>query len=217
MSTSKPRIWESPAEPEDDARTLSEPIVLFAGGAERVCASVRDIEAVLSHHVRHAIGRSGAALDDPDLLRDEYERVGELLIGLEGGALAADDPELDELVFSPCAIQAEWGPVLSVLLGSPVAGTDAVFGQTQVRHGIPAAYELVAQVVGDTVARDLCLTGRTVDAVEALRIGLVSRVCEPGDVLETARALAADLAELPGAAETKRRALARQPEVFGWP
>ncbi|NIR40609.1 MAG: enoyl-CoA hydratase/isomerase family protein [Actinobacteria bacterium] len=104
---------------------------------------------------------------------------------------------------------------LALMCDLRVAGTDAVFGQTQVRHGIPAAYELVAQVVGDTVARDLCLTGRTVDASEALRIGLVSRVCEPGDVLETARALAADLAERPGAADTKRRALTLQPDVFG--
>jgi enoyl-CoA hydratase/carnithine racemase len=52
----------------------------------------------------------------------------------------------------------------------------------------------LARVCGVGVAKDLILTGRTVDAEEALRLGLVSAVYEPGEllerVLETARRLA---------------------------
>lgn len=103
---------------------------------------------------------------------------------------------------------------LALMCDIRLAGTDARFGQTQVRHGIPAAYELVAHVVGDTMARDLCLTGRTVDADEALRIGLVQRLCEPARVVDEARAVTADIAELPGAEDTKRRAVALQPGLF---
>ena len=49
---------------------------------------------------------------------------------------------------------------------------------------------LLPEVVGEAHARDLLLTGRVVDADEALRIGLVSRVLDPAtfldDVLEIA-------------------------------
>jgi len=47
------------------------------------------------------------------------------------------------------------------------------------------------------VALDLILTGRPVDAAEALRIGLVSRVSAPGDALATAVALAHEISALP--------------------
>jgi enoyl-CoA hydratase len=54
---------------------------------------------------------------------------------------------------------------------------------------------LLPEVVGEAQARDLLLTGRVVDADEALRIGLVSRVLEPAtfldDVLEIADGIAA--------------------------
>jgi enoyl-CoA hydratase len=53
----------------------------------------------------------------------------------------------------------------------------------------------LARVCGLGVAKDLILTGRIVDAEEALRIGLVSALYEPGELMErvseTARALAA--------------------------
>jgi enoyl-CoA hydratase len=62
-------------------------------------------------------------------------------------------------------------------------------------HAGMAATYLLPQVVGEAAARDLLLTGRTVDAEEALRLGLVSRVL-PDDtfleaVLETAGQVAA--------------------------
>lgn len=60
--------------------------------------------------------------------------------------------------------------------------------------GMAATY-LLPDVVGEAHARDLLLTGRVVDADEALRLGLVSRVVEPAsfldEVLETAAGIAA--------------------------
>jgi len=54
---------------------------------------------------------------------------------------------------------------------------------------------LLPNVVGPAHARDLLLTGRVVDADEALRLGLVSRVHEPAalldEVLDTAAGIAA--------------------------
>jgi enoyl-CoA hydratase len=61
-------------------------------------------------------------------------------------------------------------------------------------HAAMAATYLLPNLVGAAHARDLLLTGRVVDADEALRLGLVSRVV-PADgfldeVLDTARGIA---------------------------
>ena len=60
--------------------------------------------------------------------------------------------------------------------------------------GMAATY-LLPDVVGPAAARDLLLTGRTVEAAEALRLGLVSRVIDPAgfraEVLEAAEGIAA--------------------------
>jgi len=62
-------------------------------------------------------------------------------------------------------------------------------------HAGMAGTWLLPEIVGAAAARDLLLTGRVVDAAEALRLGLVSRVLEPDtfldDVLVTAREVAA--------------------------
>jgi enoyl-CoA hydratase/carnithine racemase len=62
-------------------------------------------------------------------------------------------------------------------------------------HAGMAGTYLLPNVVGPAHARDLLLTGRTVDADEALRLGLVSRVIEPAafrdEVLATAEGIAA--------------------------
>jgi enoyl-CoA hydratase len=62
-------------------------------------------------------------------------------------------------------------------------------------HAGMAGTWLLPNVVGPAHARDLLLTGRVVEADEALRLGLVSRVIEPAsfldEVLETAAGIAA--------------------------
>jgi len=74
-----------------------------------------------------------------------------------------------------------------------VAGESARFGQPEVGLGIiPAAggtYRL-PRIVGAGRARELILTGRIIDADEALAIGLVNRVVPDERVLEEARATA---------------------------
>src|SRR3954452_8335788 len=53
---------------------------------------------------------------------------------------------------------------------------------------------LLPEVVGEAHARDLLLTGRVVDADEALRIGLVSRVLDPASFLDDVLEIAAGIA-----------------------
>ncbi|MBW1989396.1 MAG: enoyl-CoA hydratase/isomerase family protein [Deltaproteobacteria bacterium] len=56
--------------------------------------------------------------------------------------------------------------------------------------GVPA----LARLAGTSVAADLILTARAVDAAEALSLGLVNRVSEPGDALAHALCLAREIA-----------------------
>lgn len=65
------------------------------------------------------------------------------------------------------------------------------------RRGLAAEFGaswLLPRLIGVENALDLMLSGRVFDADEAHRLGLVSRVVEPDDLLPAARAYAADLA-----------------------
>ena len=72
-------------------------------------------------------------------------------------------------------------------------------------------YAPLHDLVGGAVARELCLTGRAVDADEALRMGLVSHVVPPDDLNATAMALAVQTATAPREVllRTKAKALRR--------
>ncbi len=105
---------------------------------------------------------------------------------------------------------------LAAMCDFGLAATTAIFGQPQVRFGAPALYELMRAVIGTGPAREMCLTGRRYDAREALAIGLVNRVVEPGELLESATAVAREIATLPEGmpAIAKRSFLAQQPRLF---
>jgi enoyl-CoA hydratase len=67
------------------------------------------------------------------------------------------------------------------------AATTAKLGQPEVNLGIFPGWggtQRLARVCGLGVAKELILTGRVVDAEEALRIHLVNGVFEPGELLE---------------------------------
>ena len=89
------------------------------------------------------------------------------------------------------------------------ASSRAKFGQPEISLGIIpgwGATQRLARVCGLGIAKDLILTGRTIDADEALRIGLVSEIADPvlERALETARALAS---QSPGALRAAKAAL----------
>jgi enoyl-CoA hydratase len=111
-------------------------------------------------------------------------------------------------------------PVIAAVEGYAVAGglelalwcdlrvvaSDATFGVFCRRWGVPlidGGTVRLPRIVGRGVAMDLVLTGRPVDADEALRIGLASRVVPPGAARQTAEELALSLTRFP--ATTMRR------------
>ncbi len=83
-----------------------------------------------------------------------------------------------------------------------VAASDAVFGVFCRRWGVPlidGGTVRLTRLLGQGHAMDLILTGREVRAQEAQRMGLVNRLCEPGQALDEALALAEQLARFPQA------------------
>jgi enoyl-CoA hydratase len=77
-----------------------------------------------------------------------------------------------------------------------IAAENAKFGQPEVNLGVIPGYagtQRLPRIVGPGIAADLILTGRTIDAQEALRIGLVSRVVPQAELLETAHKTASQI------------------------
>jgi enoyl-CoA hydratase len=78
-----------------------------------------------------------------------------------------------------------------------LASETAKFGQPEVNLGLMPGYggsQRTARLLGRGMAMYLCLTGETIDAREALRIGLVERVFPAADLLSEARRIAALIA-----------------------
>lgn len=81
-----------------------------------------------------------------------------------------------------------------------VAAEDAVFGCFERRWGVPlvdGGTQRLPRLVGGSRAMDMILTGRPVDATEALEMGLANRVVPSGSELVAAVALARRIAEFP--------------------
>ncbi|WP_043532071.1 enoyl-CoA hydratase-related protein [Litchfieldella xinjiangensis] len=81
-----------------------------------------------------------------------------------------------------------------------IAGRGARFGQPEAKVGImPGAggTQRLVRAVGKFRAMYMCLTGETILAEEAYQVGLVSKLVEDNEVMNEARAMAEQIAELP--------------------
>jgi len=95
------------------------------------------------------------------------------------------------------------GCELSMCADFRVVAENAKMGQPEILLGIiPGAggTQRLTRLVGPAKAKDLCFTGRFVDAGEALRIGLADVVVPANEVYATAVAMASTYAAGPGVA-----------------
>ena len=128
-----------------------------------------------------------------------------------GADLTISDAEraaVSDLVYDCCeTIVTRPGPVIAVLTGPAVGGGAQLAAASDLRIAGPAARLrftgppglnltvgawLLPDLVGRAAAMDLVLTGRWVEAAEALALGLVNRVCDDPELV--AGQIAAELA-----------------------
>lgn len=91
------------------------------------------------------------------------------------------------------------GCELALMCDLVIAADNAKFGQPEITLGLmPGAggTQRLARSVGKAKTMDMVLTGRMIDASEAERIGLVSRVVPADELVETAVAVAQKMAAL---------------------
>ncbi len=70
-----------------------------------------------------------------------------------------------------------------------LAADNAQFGQPEIKLGVMPGMggsQRLARYVGKAKAMEMCLTGRMMDAAEAERCGLVSRIVPAADLVEEA-------------------------------
>jgi enoyl-CoA hydratase len=144
---------------------------------------------------------------------DGYFCAGADLEAVREGRMSAVPPGEGPGPMGPTRLQLS-KPVIAAVEGHAVAGglelalwcdlriasETAVFGVFCRRWGVPlvdGGTVRLPRVVGQGVALDLVLTGRSVDAAEAVRIGLANRVVPAGLALDAAEELAHQLAALP--------------------
>lgn len=79
-----------------------------------------------------------------------------------------------------------------------IAGDNAKFGQPEITLGVMPGMggsQRLTRFVGKSKAMDMCLTGRMMDAEEAERAGLVSRIVPVGELVGEALKAATKIAE----------------------
>ena len=90
------------------------------------------------------------------------------------------------------------GCELAMMCDFIIAADTAKFGQPEITLGVMPGMggsQRLTRLVGKSKAMDMCLTGRTMDAAEAERAGLASRVVPAAELMKEATAAAAKIAE----------------------
>jgi len=178
-------------------------VLVVAGRGRAFCAG-NDIAEMgaITPEAAEALARRQAAL------MDRFARLPQVtLAAIDGYALGG-------------------GLMLAVAQDVRIASDRSRFALPEVTLGFNPAYGIarLLDVAGGAHGRDLLLTGRTVHASEALRMGLVNRVVAAPTLEASAAAWAADIAKSPreGLAATKRivrdlatGARSTEPESYG--
>ncbi|HJV42604.1 crotonase/enoyl-CoA hydratase family protein [Caulobacter sp.] len=173
--------------------------------AQALRAAFQAFEADESQHVAVLFGEGGAFCAGADLSAlEDPTRAHEL----DPSGAGAGPMGPSRLLLSKPLIAAVAGPAvaggleLALLADLRVVEETAVFGVFCRRWGVPlidGGTVRLPRAIGMSRALDMILTGRPVDAREALDMGLANRVVAPGQARVAAEALARQIAAFPQA------------------
>lgn len=155
-------------------------VAILHGAGDAFCAGA-DLHAVGDPTRRNELTSDGSGLGPMGPTRMALSKP--LIAAISGHAVAG-------------------GLELALLADMRVADESAVFGVFCRRWGVPlidGGTVRLPRLIGMGRSLDMILTGRAVDATEALQIGLVNRVVAKGEVLHTTRELARQIAAFPQA------------------
>lgn len=178
-------------------------VVVLSGRGRAFCAGNDLTEmAAVGPEAAEALARRQAAL------LDRFARLPQVtLAAIDGFALGG-------------------GLMLAVAQDLRMASDRARFGLPEVTLGFNPAYGIarLLDVAGGAHGRDLLLTGRTIHASEALRMGLVNRVVAAPTLEASAQAWATEIARSPRSALAATKEIVRslrpsargaEPETYG--
>src|SRR2546428_5728956 len=163
------------------------------GEALNECVSRREVVAIVFDAAADARAFSaGVAVEEhvPETvfqMLDSFHSVFRLLAQISRPVIAVvDGPALG----GGCELVAACDIV--------IAGERARFGQPEIKLGVfpPVAAILLPRIIGAKKAREMILTGDTIDATEALRLGLANYVVPSTDVQQKANEVLSKLREL---------------------
>lgn len=175
----------------DKKNALSLEVVNALSGRFDEAADIGDLRCVILR------GQGDCFVAGADIAQLRERRAEESLQGINSGLFR----KIEEFPLPVIAAVHGWalggGMELAMACDLRIAAESARFGQPELNLGIlPAAGGMhrLPALVGMGMAKDLVLTGRILDAQEALRAGLVSRVVPDEKLLDEALAAARAIA-----------------------
>ena len=151
-------------------------VIIITGSGEKAFCSGADLKE------RATLG--------PDQVREYIYTIRNLFTSIE---------ELNKPVIAAVnGIALGGGTELALASDIRIASSTANMGLTETRLAIiPGAggTQRLPRLVGKGKAKELIFTGQRIDAQEALKIGLVNKICEPQDLLAECQKMAAMICE----------------------
>ncbi len=151
-------------------------VIIITGSGERAFCSGADLKE------RATLG--------PDQVREYIYTIRNLFTSIE---------ELNKPVIAAVnGIALGGGTELALASDIRIASSNASMGLTETRLAIiPGAggTQRLPRLVGKGKAKELIFTGQRIDAQEALKIGLVNKICDPQDLLAECQKMAAMICE----------------------